>query len=100
MPSGLLMASAVASAFVASVAAMWLVTGIAHADLGCRAGQSFDTWLAEFKLEATGQGISNPTLAALDGLTIDPRVLTQDRGQPTLSQSFLDFASRAVSADR
>ena len=50
--------------------------------------------------EAAGAGISERTLAALDGLTFDDRVLKQDRGQPTLSQSFLDFADRVVSADR
>ena len=33
--------------------------------------------------EAAGAGISERTLAALDGLTFDERVLKQDRGQPT-----------------
>jgi membrane-bound lytic murein transglycosylase B len=28
------------------------------------------------------------------------RVLNQDRGQPSLSQSFLDFLDRLVTADR
>ena len=53
-----------------------------------------------FREEAARAGLSERTLAALDGLTFDDRVLKQDRGQPTLSQSFLDFVDRVVSADR
>src|SRR5687767_14364689 len=69
----------------------------AHADTSCRGGQSFDTWLGEFRREAARQGVSAQALAALDGITHDGRVLRQDRGQPTLSQSFLEFAGRVVS---
>ncbi len=72
----------------------------ADAETSCRAGENFAGWLAELRQDAAGQGISERTLAALDGLTFDERVLKQDRGQPTLSQSFLDFAGRVVSADR
>jgi membrane-bound lytic murein transglycosylase B len=72
----------------------------AQADTSCRGGQSFETWLAEFRREADRHGISGPALAALDGIAYDARVLRQDRGQPTLSQSFLEFVGRVVSADR
>ena len=85
---------AVAAAIVAALA-----FGLAEADTSCRGGQSFQAWLAEFEKEASAE-ISAPTLAALDGLTLDQRVLKQDRGQPTLSQSFLEFVDRVVSADR
>lgn len=72
----------------------------AFADTTCREGEPFAAWLANLREEAGRAGISATTLAALDELTFDERVLKQDRGQPTLSQSFLDFAGRVVSADR
>ena len=77
-----------------------LMPQAAFADTSCRGGQGFDAWLAAFRAEAAGAGISPRALGALDGLAFDDRVLRQDRGQPTLSQSFLDFAGRVVSADR
>ena len=72
----------------------------ASADTSCRGGQSFSAWLAEVRQESARAGLSGRTLSALDGLTFDDRVLKQDRGQPTLSQSFLEFVDRVVSADR
>jgi lytic murein transglycosylase len=74
--------------------------GPALADTSCRGGQSFASWLSAFRTEAAGAGISQPALAALDGVAYDERVLRQDRGQPSLAQSFLDFADRMVSAER
>jgi lytic murein transglycosylase len=71
-----------------------------HADTSCRGGQTFHAWIADFTRDAAQRGISRSTLAALDGLTFDERVFRQDRGQPTLSQSFLEFADRVVSAER
>jgi lytic murein transglycosylase len=72
----------------------------AFADTSCRGRQSFDDFLAGLRQEAARQGTSEGALAALDGITYDERVFTQDRGQPTLSQSFLEFAGRVVSAGR
>jgi lytic murein transglycosylase len=83
-----------------AVAAALVAGGGALADTSCRGGQSFEAWRAEFRQEAAGEGISERALAALDGIAFDERVLAQDRGQPTLSQSFLEFADRVVSADR
>jgi lytic murein transglycosylase len=77
-----------------------LAPGPSHADTSCRHGQSFEAWLAEFRRDAAGQGISREALAALDGISLDERVLRQDRAQPSLSQSFLEFADRVISADR
>jgi lytic murein transglycosylase len=87
------------------VLAMLMAAGIgasdmAAADTSCRGGQSFAAWLAELRQEAARAGISGRTLAALDGVSYEERVFLQDRGQPSLSQSFLDFADGAVSADR
>lgn len=72
----------------------------ASADTSCRSGQSFENWLAALRQDAAREGISPGALAALDAVTFDERVLKQDRGQPSLSQSFLQFVDRVVSADR
>jgi lytic murein transglycosylase len=72
----------------------------ARADTSCRGGESFESWLGKFRREAAREGVSARALAALDGIAHDDRVLRQDRGQPTLSQSFLEFVGRVVSADR
>lgn len=88
-------AQALASAFM--IAGM---LGSAAADTSCRGGQGFSSWLSAFRSEAAGAGISARALAALDGVAFDERVLRQDRGQSILSQSFLDFADKVVTADR
>ncbi|MBA3517115.1 MAG: lytic murein transglycosylase [Rhizobiales bacterium] len=72
----------------------------AQGDTSCRGGQSFEAWLAGVRDDATRTGVSERALAALNRIQRDPRVLKQDRGQPTLSQSFLEFAGRVVSSDR
>ncbi|MGH6923758.1 MAG: lytic murein transglycosylase [Propylenella sp.] len=72
----------------------------AAADTNCRAGQSFAAWLADLRKEAAGAGISQRGLNALASASYDERIFRQDRGQPMLSQSFLDFVDGAVSAQR
>jgi len=91
-----------AASGVAAIAFAFLLSlpGVAVADTSCRGGQSFSAWLGEVRDESARAGLSERTLSALDGLTFDDRVLKQDRGQPTLSQSFLEFVDRVVSADR
>jgi len=85
----------------AVVLALALFAGApASADTSCRGGQSFEGWLEQFRHEAGGAGLSPRALAALDGIAFDERVLRQDRGQPSLSQSFLEFADPVVSSDR
>jgi lytic murein transglycosylase len=85
---------------VALAALLFSFAGAVRADTSCRGGESFEGWLGEFRELAAGQGVSRGTLDALNGLTPDERVLNQDRGQPSLSQSFLEFADRVISADR
>lgn len=64
-------------------------------------GGDFDTWLASFKREAAGHGISQQVIAsALNGVTPDPRVISLDRGQRVFKQSFEQFAGRMVNASR
>jgi lytic murein transglycosylase len=74
--------------------------GAAQADTSCRGGQSFETWLAEARDQAARAGVSTKALSSLDGVSFDERVLKQDRGQPSLSQSFLDFLDRLVTSER
>lgn len=85
---------------LAACAAAVILAAPAAADTSCRGGQSFAGWLAEFRQEAAQAGISPAALKALDTTTFNRRIVARDRSQPTLSQSFLQYAGKAVSADR
>ena len=85
--------------FLATLAFCCGLGGYANADFSCRK-ESFNAWLGGVKKDAAAAGISTRTLRALDGLKLDERVVRQDRGQPSLSQSFLDYIYSAVSAAR
>src|SRR5262245_41535150 len=50
---------------------LWGVTAGQAAAATC--GGDFDRFLAAFRSEAAGKGISAGTLAALDGLTVNPQ---------------------------
>lgn len=66
----------------------------------------FARWIEDFRAEAAGEGISEPTLEkALDGLTFNPRVVELDRSQPDDSQPatvprFSDYLARRLTTDR
>jgi membrane-bound lytic murein transglycosylase B len=66
----------------------------------CNNKGGFKAFLAEFKKEAAHQGISPRGLAALNGLTLDQKVLAADRRQGVFKQSFEQFSSRMISRDR
>jgi lytic murein transglycosylase len=72
-----------------------MTTGPAAAQCGDSAS-GFSTWLAAFKQEAVGQGITAGSLAALDGVGYDQKVINADRRQAVFTQSFLEFAGRMV----
>ena len=58
---------------------------------------NFDTWLSEFKTEATANGISQQAISAgLVGVTLDQSVLSHDRSQKVFNQSFEEFSGRMV----
>ncbi len=62
----------------------------------CGSG-SFETWLADFKKDATAKGISPTVIASgLNGVTLDQSVLARDRSQKVFSQSFEEFSGRMV----
>jgi lytic murein transglycosylase len=67
----------------------------------CRNTGSFESWLAGFRQQAAANGISRATIsAALDGMTLDPSVISRDRGQKFFAQSFTAFAAKLISQNR
>ena len=56
------------------------------------------TWNAAFQSEAAAKGISQRALAALNGLTPDPQVLSLDRRQGHFSKTFEDFGAPRIAA--
>jgi lytic murein transglycosylase len=61
---------------------------------------SFDSWLAGVRVEAEAQGVSAGTLRVLDDVRFDQDIIKRDRAQGVFSQTFLEFASRMVNANR
>jgi lytic murein transglycosylase len=61
----------------------------------CRAGVSFDRWLADFKQGALREGVSQNALnQAAAQLVYDPSIVSRDRGQRVFGQGFTEFAAR------
>ncbi len=56
----------------------------------------FSGWLADFRQEAAGAGISGKALAALDGLTYDKQVIRLDRNQSAFKISYEKFVAQRV----
>ncbi len=85
-------AGLVASILLANLA----VAGTAFA-ANCRTTASFDSWLSEFKRDASAQGISQSAIAAASpGMVFDQRIVNIDRGQRVFNQTFLEFSVRMV----
>src|ERR1700716_2908841 len=59
-------------------------------------GGDFETWLTSFRREAARQGISPRALAALDGVTPNPQVISLDRRQGVFGQSFEQFSGHRI----
>jgi membrane-bound lytic murein transglycosylase B len=66
----------------------------------CNPAGGFSAFITEFKKEAAANGISKKALAALDGVTVDDKVLAADRRQHVFKQSFEQFSGRMISQDR
>jgi len=65
------------------------------------ASTDFATWLADFRREAAGRGISQPILdAALSGVQPIPRVIELDRNQPERRLTLEQYLERTVSDAR
>ena len=88
-------------AFAAALLAAVAVATPAFADLRCRGGTSFETWLAGFKKQAEAEGVSRAAIEkGLAGVAYDPGIVRRDQGQGVFQQTFLQFSDRMVSADR
>lgn len=68
--------------------------------LSAHAATTFTDWLTDFRAEAAEQGITPKTLAQLDGLTPDEKVLRLDRSQPEHKITFAQYRKNVVSATR
>jgi lytic murein transglycosylase len=66
---------------------------------GCQT-QSFERWLDGVRQEAAKEGLSQSTLAALNGIAFDPNIVRRDHGQGVFQQSFLQFSDRMAAAYR
>ena len=62
----------------------------------CNDPSGFPAWIEEVKREAAAQGISPRGIAALNGVTYDPAVISSDRRQGAFRQSFEQFSGRMV----
>jgi lytic murein transglycosylase len=79
-----------------AVSAALVLTGAPALAASCGGG-SFQTWLDDFKTEASAKGISQAAIASgLSGVTLDQGVLSRDRSQRVFSQSFEEFSGRMV----
>lgn len=83
-----------------TVCLLLILTSTAALANNCRNTGKFSTWLSQFKQEAATQGISRRTLAVLDTVNFDKRVVARDRKQGIFTQSFLEFSSRLISKNR
>ena len=65
----------------------------------CRNTGSFEAWLAAFKQEALGQGITPQTMAAASPtMSFDPGIVSRDRHQSFFAQRFLEFSGKLATA--
>ena len=78
-------------AFTAA-AVVWLSLAAPALAAQCNHPGGFEAFMAEIKREAIAKGISQRTLANLNGLTLDQSVLNADKRQGVFSQTFEQFA--------
>jgi lytic murein transglycosylase len=88
------------AAIAAAVAGAVLIAAAPALAAQCNHKGGFKSFIADFKKEAASKGISNKGLAALEGLSVDDKVLAADRHQGVFKQSFEEFSGRMISKDR
>ncbi|MBV9569369.1 MAG: lytic murein transglycosylase [Hyphomicrobiales bacterium] len=86
--------------FAAAVALGCLLMAIPASAAPCPGFGSFDNWLSAFRQEAASAGVGPRGLAALNGISPDPAVVSRDRGQGVFHQTFEQFSSRMVNSYR
>ena len=83
------------------VAASLLCSPALAQQQACRAGTSFDRFLAELKQDAIKEGVSQRAIASASPfLVYDPSIVNRDRGQRVFGQIFSEFAGRMASEGR
>ncbi len=80
--------------------AMGDTIGEAMLSEGTGTQSGLDTWLAGFRDQALGLGISSATLEALIGAEYMPKVVHNDRHQNEFTKTIWDYLDKAVSEDR
>src|SRR5260221_9996985 len=67
----------------------------------CRAGTSFERFLAQLKQDAAAEGVSQRAIASASPfLVYDPAIVNRDRGQRVFGQIFTEFSGRMASEGR
>jgi lytic murein transglycosylase len=66
----------------------------------CNHKGGFKAFMSDIRKDATAQGVSQRGLAALDGITLDDKVLALDKHQAVFKQTFEQFSGRMISRDR
>ncbi len=88
-----------AALFLAAVAAVGLPSNAANA--ACQNTESFSSWMRGFKQMARAEGISERTISrALDGVSLDSKIIRRDRGQTFFAQSFNTISKKLATAHR
>ena len=71
------------------------------APANCKTAGTFDSWLATFRKEVTAEGMSKQAIAeVLDGMTLDPGIISRDRKQGVFMLSFLEFSAKLATNNR
>lgn len=88
----------------AALIMMALVTAAAAASpaaADCQNSGSFSAWFKAFKADALAAGISERTIAnALDGIELDPKIISRDRRQGFFAQDFGTFSKKLATDNR
>jgi len=92
--------SKVNAAFAAVLAGAVLIGAAPAFAAQCDHKGGFAGFIADFKKEAAAKGVTSKGLAALEGLTVDDKVLAADRNQKVFKQTFEQFSGRMISKDR
>lgn len=84
---------------LAALFATTILPNDAFAD--CKNTGKFSTWLSDFKRSARAEGVSQRTISqALDGIQLDPKIISRDRRQGFFAQSFATFSKRLATDHR
>lgn len=66
----------------------------------CKNTKSFDAWKRDFRKLAAERGLSNRSVAIVDGTQLNPTIIQRDRKQSFFAMSFLDFQKRLATQNR